>query len=119
MIATAGIAIRSVDRAQDNRFAGRGGIRHIHVAGNDEIEIAYALMVEFWGRGLATEIARQLVRMAFTVFKIEDVVAFTSKRNVGSRRVMEKAGLRFEHEFKHAEEPHLLYRVRREEHGAA
>jgi [ribosomal protein S5]-alanine N-acetyltransferase len=38
----------------DGRFVGRGGIRHVTLGDVDEVEIAYALMSEYWGRGLAT-----------------------------------------------------------------
>jgi ribosomal-protein-alanine N-acetyltransferase len=53
-------------RAQaDGRFVGRGGLRHVYVGGHDEVELAYALMAAFWGRGLATEMARAIVTVAF------------------------------------------------------
>ena len=47
-----------------------------------------------WGRGLATEGARALVRLAFEEFGTERVFAETMTVNAGSRRVLEKAGLR-------------------------
>src|SRR5262245_22970766 len=46
-------------------FVGRGGLRHVRVGGQDEVEVAYALMPEFWGCGLATEMAQALVRIGF------------------------------------------------------
>lgn len=40
-------------RAASNRsFVGRGGLRHTSLQGRDEVEVAYALMSEFWARGL-------------------------------------------------------------------
>jgi [ribosomal protein S5]-alanine N-acetyltransferase len=44
------------DRA-DGRFVGRAGLRNTRVGGNDEVELAYALVAEYWGSGLATEMA--------------------------------------------------------------
>ena len=41
----------------DGRFVGRGGLRNVEVGGNGEVELAYALIAEFWGKGLATEMA--------------------------------------------------------------
>src|SRR5512134_3255498 len=41
----------------DGQFVGRGGLRNVHVDGNDAVELAYALMPAFWGSGLATEMA--------------------------------------------------------------
>ena len=41
------------------QFAGRGGPRHVLVEGRDEVEVGYGFMPEFWGRGFATELARE------------------------------------------------------------
>ncbi|GAA3586658.1 GNAT family N-acetyltransferase [Amycolatopsis ultiminotia] len=57
-------------------------------------EIGYRLLPAAWGRGLATEGARALVRMAFAELGAERVVATTMTVNHGSRRVLEKAGLK-------------------------
>src|SRR5688572_19388106 len=48
------------------RFVGRGGLRHVELEGVPEVEIAYALLPEYWGRGLATEIAQLSVDVAFS-----------------------------------------------------
>jgi ribosomal-protein-alanine N-acetyltransferase len=48
------------DRAND-RFVGRAGLVNIHVGGDDEVELAYALVAEYWGRGLATEMAEEIL----------------------------------------------------------
>lgn len=60
----------------------------------DEAELGYRLRRAAWGRGLATEGARALVERAFTEFGVRRVVADTMTVNAGSRRVLEKAGLR-------------------------
>lgn len=57
-------------------------------------ELGYRLMRRVWGQGYATEGSRALVRHAFEALGVERVVATTMAVNVGSRRVMEKAGLR-------------------------
>src|SRR5262249_15516582 len=49
------------------RFAGRGGLHHVTIDDRDEVEVGYSLLPEFWGRGLATELARESVRAAFVV----------------------------------------------------
>src|SRR5437762_126203 len=51
--------------AATSRFVGRGGLRHTVVEGKPDVEVAYGLMPEFWGRGLATELARESVRVGF------------------------------------------------------
>jgi RimJ/RimL family protein N-acetyltransferase len=96
-------------------FVGRGGLRHVHIAGHDEIELAYALMPAFWGRGLATEMARALLKIAFDQLELAQLVAFTITTNQASRRVMEKVGFAFERELVHAGLPHVLYRTTRDQ----
>jgi [ribosomal protein S5]-alanine N-acetyltransferase len=99
-------------RSRSGQFVGRGGLRHVHVGGVAEIELAYALMPAFWGRGLATELATALLQIAFDQLAIAQVVAFTITTNVASRRVMEKLEGAFERELVHAGLPHVLYRWR-------
>lgn len=60
----------------------------------DEIELGYRLRKRAWGRGYATEGARALIDKGFTELGVQRVFAETMAVNAGSRRVMEKAGLR-------------------------
>ncbi len=57
--------------------------------------LGYRLRRSAWGQGYATEGSRALVRLAFTSLGAREVVATTMAVNTGSRRVMEKAGLRY------------------------
>jgi len=59
------------------------------------VEIGYRLRRDAWGSGYATEVTRALVRHAFTDLNVEEIVATTMTVNQASRRVMEKAGLRY------------------------
>lgn len=63
--------------------------------GGGEVELGYRLRRRFWGRGYATEGARALIAHGFAEGGVERVVAFTMAVNTGSRRVMEKSGLRY------------------------
>lgn len=58
-------------------------------------ELGYRLRRSAWGRGYATEGATALVRLAFTELGAGEIVATTMAVNTGSRRVLEKAGLRY------------------------
>ncbi|MFE2727354.1 GNAT family N-acetyltransferase [Kitasatospora sp. NPDC059327] len=60
-----------------------------------EVELGYRLRRPAWGHGYATEGARALIHRGFTELGVRRVVAYTMAVNAGSRRVMEKAGLRY------------------------
>jgi [ribosomal protein S5]-alanine N-acetyltransferase len=101
-------------RAQaDGGFVGRGGLRNVRVGGHAEVELAYALKAAFWARGLATEMARAILTVAFEHLGMAAIMAFTLGTNQASRRVMEKVGCQFERHIVHAGLPHVLYRIKR------
>jgi [ribosomal protein S5]-alanine N-acetyltransferase len=95
----------------DGRFVGYCGLKHTEVGGNDEIELAYAVVADEWGQGLATEMAEAVLRVGFEHLGLTEVVCFTLTTNRASQRVMEKAGFAYEREIVHAGLPHVLYRL--------
>ena len=97
------------ERATGDAVA-RGGLQHIDVEGDDEVEIGWAVMADRWGEGFATELGAASMRVGFDVLGLASLVAWTTPHNEASRRVMEKLGMRFEREVVHAGLPHVLYR---------
>lgn len=73
----------------------------------DEPELGYRLRRSAWGKGYATEGSRALIDSAFADLGASRVWAQTMVVNTGSRRVMEKAGLRFNRLF-HADWPDTI-----------
>jgi RimJ/RimL family protein N-acetyltransferase len=65
----------------------------------DEPELGYRLRRAAWGQGYASEGSRALIDKAFTDLGASRVYAETMAVNTGSRRVMEKAGLRYARTF--------------------
>jgi RimJ/RimL family protein N-acetyltransferase len=98
--------------AASSAVIGRAILRHLDVEGVDEIEIGYGFMPEYWGRGLATEIADACLRIGFERLGLRSMVAITKPANLASQRVMQKAGLVYERNIVHAAVPHLLFRIR-------
>lgn len=94
-------------------FAGRGGLKKVTVEGKDEVELIYALMPPFWGKGLASEIATKSLNIGFEQLKLRDVVSFTWTENKTSQRTMEKVGFKLEKNFTHFGLPHVLYRIQK------
>jgi RimJ/RimL family protein N-acetyltransferase len=91
------------------------------------VEVGWRLSAIHWGQGLATEGAREVLRYAFGVLGLHDLVSFTVPANVRSRRVMEKLGMTHDpsHDFDHPSLPeghplrrHLLYRLKASMHEA-
>lgn len=64
------------------------------VAEEAVLEVGYRLRRATWGRGLATEGTRALLRHAFVTLGEHEVDACTLAENVASIRVMEKCGMR-------------------------
>jgi RimJ/RimL family protein N-acetyltransferase len=79
----------------------------------EEVELGYRLRRSAWGKGYATEGSRALIRKGFTELGVQRVVAETMAVNAASRRVMEKAGLKYVRTF-HQEWPE---RIEGDEHG--
>jgi [ribosomal protein S5]-alanine N-acetyltransferase len=59
-------------------------------------EVGYVLARSHWGRGLMSEAVRAVLGHAFGTLHLHKVVAHCHVLNVGSRRVLEKVGLRHE-----------------------
>lgn len=59
-------------------------------------DFGYVLAKPYWGRGLMTEAVRAVVDLAFADPLVHRVWAVCDTDNIGSARVLEKAGLAFE-----------------------
>ena len=83
------------------------------------VEVGWRLARKFWGNGFATEAARAALQVAFEWLALREVVSFTAVRNLRSRSVMERIGMRhtnqdFEHPGIAEGHPlrlHCLYRI--------
>jgi len=58
------------------------------------LELGYSLERKYWGGGFATEMAAAMLAHGLSDRSISDVVAVTELENIGSQRVLEKAGLK-------------------------
>lgn len=76
---------------EDNKFIGLAGFR----SHEDVAELFYILDEPYWGKGLATEIAYDILKAGFEKHDFPRVVAFTRPANQASRRVMDKLGMSF------------------------
>src|SRR5215218_8516337 len=68
-------------------FIGRCGLLPWEIDGRTEVEVAYLLDREHWGRGLATEAARAIVQHAFATLPVDRLICLIDPGNEASRRV--------------------------------
>jgi RimJ/RimL family protein N-acetyltransferase len=93
------------------RVMGRAGLRHLTVEAAEEVELVYALLPEFWGRGLATDAARACVTIGREWLGLPSVVGLTTPDNLASQRVLLKASLTPEREVVHGGRAHVMFRT--------
>ncbi|TNE42641.1 MAG: N-acetyltransferase [Alphaproteobacteria bacterium] len=97
------------DRA-DDRFLGRAGFRMSEIDGQMERELWCGFMPDCWRKGIATEVAFELVNLAFEELNFEDLVAVSLSENKGSRRLIEKTGFSYEKDVTYAGLEQAFYR---------
>jgi ribosomal-protein-alanine N-acetyltransferase len=84
-----------VELKAEGKLLGTCGFIAWH-ARHRKAEIGYAMHRGYWGRGLMTEAVRAVVDFGFERMALHRVEALCDTDNVGSYRVMEKAGMAFE-----------------------
>lgn len=90
---------------------GRAGNRGASLGAIDKggAEIGWRLAREYWGQGLATEVAEAIVRLGFETLGLPRIVATVQKSNKASIRLIEKLGFRQISRFERLGRSMLLY----------
>ena len=109
-----GYGVWALELRGEGRLVGYCGLRHL--APTDEVELLYGCDRAYWGRGLVTEAARASLRYGFERVGLARVMAVTDKDNRGSRRVMEKCGMRYERDAVYFELPVVYYALNRQDY---
>jgi RimJ/RimL family protein N-acetyltransferase len=91
----AGFGFWAAVERSTGRFIGWFHFRPAEGSPPDEVELGYRLRRSAWGKGYATEGSRALIDKGFSELGVRRIAASTMVVYVASRRVMEKAGLRF------------------------
>lgn len=81
-----------VERATDE-VVGAAGLKHLEHDRANPHEIGWRLHRAHWGRGLADEAARTILRHAFDTVGAPQVVAICHPGNAASERLMRKLGM--------------------------
>jgi [ribosomal protein S5]-alanine N-acetyltransferase len=88
-----GFGMWALDERDGSPLVGVAGLAWIEGRG-PEVEAAYILRRDRWGRGYATEALRSVLRIGHDQLGLGRIVALAYLENDASRRVMEKAGMR-------------------------
>ena len=59
----------------------------------DEVDLGFRFMRHYWNKGLATEAARESLRIGFEQFGLVKIVGRAMEANLASIRVLEKLGM--------------------------
>lgn len=94
---------------EDGRFIGRCGLLPWTIDGQPEVEVAYLLAKEYWGKGLASEAARAIRHHAFDKLNLTRLICLIDRDNQASMRVALNIGMTFEKEGEDGKGPFLLY----------
>lgn len=77
-----------------NELIGHCGLNFL--PNSPEVEVLYRFDQSYWHQGIATEATKASLRYGFEEVKLDRIVAITAPEHLASRRVMEKAGLKYE-----------------------
>jgi ribosomal-protein-alanine N-acetyltransferase len=84
-----------VEHLADKRFIGTAGYMRWDV--DDRCaEVGYAISRAYWGQGFMTEALQAIITFGFEQMQLNRIEARCAAGNVGSYRVMEKAGMVYE-----------------------
>lgn len=106
---------------ESDAFVGWCGLMKVHFSAHftPAVEVGWRLNKIFWGKGLAPEAAKSVLRFGFLELGLSEIVSFTAELNQPSIRVMQKIWMKCNPEdtFDHPKLPvnhplqrHILYR---------
>jgi RimJ/RimL family protein N-acetyltransferase len=94
-----GYAMWAVDDQMSGAFIGQCGIRparSMDENAGSEIDLAYHFVRASWNKGYATEAATAVVAHGLGPIGLHSIMGVVVPENIGSWRVMEKIGMRYE-----------------------
>lgn len=89
-----GFGLWAVELNETGELIGDAGLFLVETTG-PEVELAYHFGKAWWGQGYATEAAIASLDYGFRECGLSEIIAICYPEHVASRRVMEKAGMRY------------------------
>ena len=109
-----GIGRWAVIEKSTNNFIGWAGLKLIRELTNNHIdyyELGYRLNKSYWGKGFATESAKASLQYGFNTLNLNKIYAIADSKNVGSRNVIEKVGLKYIETFTYSDTDHDWFEI--------
>jgi ribosomal-protein-alanine N-acetyltransferase len=113
-----GIGRWAVIKKDNNEFIGWSGFKLITEITNNHInyyDLGYRFIKDHWGNGYAIEAANASLNYAFSHLNLHEVFAIADVRNLGSRKVLEKAGLKIKNTFIYQGQQHFWFNILQDE----
>ncbi|MBS1553880.1 MAG: GNAT family N-acetyltransferase [Bacteroidetes bacterium] len=98
------------------KLVGHAGLLVQQVDGAAELEIAYSLLPEFWGKGYAIEAAQKCKNIAFKDYQVPSLISIISLTNLPSQKVATKNGMRIDKRTIYKQNEVLIFRITRAEY---
>lgn len=96
---------------ESGKFIGRCGLLPWEIDGQQEVEVAYTIARDYWGRGLGTEAAQAILNYGFEKLHLDRLICLIDPENIGSQKVAEKIGMNFEKEGRDEIGPFCIYSI--------
>ncbi len=75
----------------DNKLIGFTGLKYMPEIG--ETDIGYRYLPAYWGKGIATEASKAVLKYGFETLNLERIIGIAFPENIPSCKVLEKIGL--------------------------
>ncbi len=99
----------AVELKSTGKFIGFSGLKYL--VDEQEVDLGYRFLSEYWGKGYATESVRAVIDLGFSEIGLDEIVAFVLPKNKGSIGVLKKVGFDFEEEVIEDGETALKYKL--------
>jgi RimJ/RimL family protein N-acetyltransferase len=108
-----------IELIESGKLIGQAGFIPKTIENEQYIELNYYIVKDKWGNGYATEIGRALLKHAFEIKKVKTVVAIIDPKNLSSKVVAEKIGMKYwKNEIRSEEKDKMIYRIEKKVSGS-
>ena len=77
----------------ENKIIGFAGLKYLAEIG--ETDIGYRILPHYWGKGLVSEISKQIILYGFNELNLKRIIGIAMPENIASCKVLEKIGFSF------------------------